>query len=37
MGFNPFRPQSRTGADIALMVGALIVTVGVLVWALLGG
>ncbi len=36
MGFNPFRPGSRGPADIAMVVGAIIVTAAVVVWAILG-
>jgi len=35
MGFNPFRSHQRDLADIVVVVVALIVTAGVLVWALL--
>ncbi|GIU92421.1 MAG: hypothetical protein KatS3mg011_1327 [Acidimicrobiia bacterium] len=36
MGFNPFRPHSKTGLDL-LMVGlALAATVAVVVWAITG-
>lgn len=37
MGFNPFRPQSRTGLDVAMVVGALVLTVAVIAWAVFGG
>jgi hypothetical protein len=37
MGLNPFRPQSKTRLDLAMVAGALIVTVGVILWALFGG
>jgi hypothetical protein len=37
MGFNPFRPQTRTTLDIALVVGALALTIGAVVWAVIGG
>lgn len=36
MGFNPFRPHERDPADIAMVVGAVLLTVGVLAWALWG-
>ena len=35
MGFNLFRSHQRDLADIVVVVVALIVTAGVLVWALL--
>jgi hypothetical protein len=34
MGFNPFRPSSRTGFDVAMVVGTIIVTAALLVWAI---
>jgi hypothetical protein len=37
MGLNPFRPQSNTGFDIAMVVLALAATAGVVAWALFGG
>jgi hypothetical protein len=36
MGFNPFRSRQRDLADIAMVAGAIIVTAGVLAWALWG-
>lgn len=36
MGFNPFRSHERDRADIAMVVLALIVTAGVVAWALWG-
>ncbi len=36
MGFNPFRPQSKSALDVAMVVGALAVTLGVVLWALFG-
>jgi hypothetical protein len=36
MGFNPFRQRARTAVDIALVVGALLLTAGVVVWAAFG-
>lgn len=35
MGFNPFRSHERDLTDIVVVVAALIVTAGVLAWALL--
>lgn len=37
MGFNPFREQRRTAFDVAMVVGALVLTVGVVLWAMFGG
>lgn len=37
MGFNPFRPQSKTAFDIAMVVGALVVTAAVVAWAVFAG
>ena len=37
MGFNPFRKQERRAADMAMVVGAIVVTAALLVWAFLGG
>lgn len=34
MGFNPFRPQSKTAFDIAMVVIALAATIAVIVWAI---
>jgi len=36
MGFNPFRPQSTSPAEMVAFVLALAATVGVLAWALSG-
>lgn len=36
MGFNPFRSHERDITDIVVVVIALVVTVGVLAWALWG-
>lgn len=37
MGLNPFREHRTTAMDIAMVVGALLLTVAVVVWALTGG
>jgi hypothetical protein len=37
MGLNPFREQRRTAFDIAMVVGAVVVTIGVVLWAMFGG
>jgi hypothetical protein len=36
MGFNPFRQQGRSWADYAMVGAALVVIVGLVVWALFG-
>jgi hypothetical protein len=36
MGFNPFRPQRRSFADYAMVVGALLVLLALVLWAILG-
>jgi hypothetical protein len=36
MGLNPFRQQRRSPADYAMVVGAVLVTLLLLVWAFLG-
>lgn len=37
MGFNPFRPQTRTAFDIAMVVGAIALTLAVVAWAIFAG
>jgi len=34
MGFNPFRPQTKTALDIAMVVIALLATAAVVIWAI---
>jgi hypothetical protein len=36
MGFNPFRPQSRSVTDILLVAGFAALTIAVVLWAFLG-
>jgi hypothetical protein len=36
MGLNPFRQQRRSPADYVMVVGAVVVTLLLLVWAFLG-
>lgn len=36
MGFNPFRPGSKTALDVAMVVVALVAIAAVLAWAFLG-
>ena len=37
VGLNPFRAQSKSGLDIAMVVGALVLTLLVILWAVFGG
>ncbi len=37
MGLNPFREHRNTAFDIAMVVGALALTLGVVLWAMFGG
>ena len=37
MGFNPFRPQTRSAFDVAMVVGAVLLTLIGIAWALFGG
>ncbi|MDH4309745.1 MAG: hypothetical protein OEX04_19915 [Acidimicrobiia bacterium] len=37
LGLNPFRPQSKTTFDIAMVIGAIVLTLVVIGWALFGG
>ena len=34
MGFNPFRPQTKTALDVAMVVVALLATAAVVIWAI---
>jgi hypothetical protein len=36
MGFNPFRKQRRSLADVAMVVAAIAATIAGLVWAMTG-
>lgn len=36
MGFNPFRAKRRTFADYAMVVGALVVLIALVLWAIFG-
>jgi hypothetical protein len=36
MGFNPYRPQKRSIADDLFVASALVVCLGLLLWALFG-
>lgn len=36
MGFNPFRPHERNFADIAMVAGAVALTLLVVLWAIWG-
>ncbi len=37
MGFNPFRPQEKSVVDVIVVVTTLLVTLGLVLWALLSG
>jgi hypothetical protein len=37
MGFNPFRQQRNTVVDFALVAGAILLTVALVLWAALSG
>ncbi len=37
MGFNPFRPGTRSAVDVAMVVIAVLATVAVVAWALFSG
>lgn len=37
MGFNPFREQRKTAFDVVMVVGALALTTGLVLWAMFGG
>ena len=36
MGFNPFRSHERNTADIMMVIVAILVTSGVVLWAIWG-
>ena len=36
MGLNPFREQTKSNLDIAMVVGALLLTLVVILWAVFG-
>lgn len=36
MGFNPFRSRAKDAADVAMVVGAILLTAAVVAWAILG-
>jgi hypothetical protein len=36
MGFNPFRTRSKSGTDIALVVGFAALTASLVLWAFYG-
>jgi hypothetical protein len=36
VGFNPFRSQRRSFADYAMVVGALLVLLALVLWAMFG-
>ena len=37
MGLNPFREQTKSNLDIAMVVGAIALTLLVILWAIFGG
>jgi hypothetical protein len=37
MGFNPFRPQNRSIADVVMVVGAVVATLALVAWGFFGG
>lgn len=37
MGFNPFREHENSLLDILMVIGAVLVTLGVIAWALFSG
>jgi hypothetical protein len=36
VGFNPFRPQSSSAADVAIVVAAFVVVALLVAWAMFG-
>jgi hypothetical protein len=36
MGLNPFRPQTVSRADIAMVVGAVVAAAALVAWAIFG-
>jgi hypothetical protein len=36
VGFNPFRQQRKTAADVLIVVGFIAITLVVVAWAFLG-
>ncbi len=36
MGLDPFREQRPSAADIAMVIGAVALTIGVILWAVMG-
>lgn len=36
MGFNPFRPQRRSGFDYVMVAAAVAVCAALVVWAIVG-
>jgi hypothetical protein len=37
VGFNPFRQQDTTRTDIIVVITFLVITLGVVLWAFIGG
>jgi hypothetical protein len=36
MGLNPFRQQRKTAVDVAMVIGTILVTAALVLWALTG-
>lgn len=37
MGFNPFREEKHGTFDVAMVVGAVLLTLVLVIWAFIGG
>jgi hypothetical protein len=37
VGLNPFRQQDKSAFDVAIVVGFIAITFGVVLWAFFGG
>lgn len=37
VGFNPFRQQDKTRTDVIVVITFLVITLGVVLWAFVGG
>jgi hypothetical protein len=37
VGLNPFRQQDKTALDLVIVVGFIALTLGVVLWAFIGG
>jgi hypothetical protein len=36
VGFNPFREHEKSAADVAMVIVAVLATIGVVAWAIFG-